>query len=472
MRMKKIFIFFILPFSILSTAVQSQTLEDAKKWVQEGRFAESLPVFQGEYQNNSDNASINQWLGVCLYETGRIREAEKYLKFAAEKKIPEAYIYLGKLYTKVYRFDEAEEEFVKYQRINRRNEEALNKLAAPREYAAKLQKLVNRTEDIQIIDSLVVPKTSFLQAYNLGKSSGSLLPLNDFFETLPQSGKTLYMNGKQDKIYYSKNDDTGIDLFTMDKLIDAFGNEKKLPQTINEEGDQAYPFVMNDGLTIYFASTGHESLGGYDLYVTRYNLSADSYLTPNQLNMPFNSPFNDYLMVIDEEKGLGWFASDRLQSADSVCVYTFLPNTQVTLFESDQPRIMSNRARISSIADTRKPDVDYAALREVARKKAEFRQEEKGDFLFVINDNTDYHTLSDFRSDNARSIFSQSLGLEEQQQKLTADLAIKREQYAKGNNNESLRSSILDMEKEVDQLLLKIQRLKREARNEELGTQK
>lgn len=472
MRMKKICIFFILLFSIFSTAIQSQTLEDAKSWYLEGRFAESLPVFQTEYRNNPGNASINQWLGVSLYETGRISEAEKYLQFAAEKKIPEAYIYLGELYTKMYRFEEAEAEFAKYQRANRRNEEALSRLTTRREYAAKLQRLVNRTEDIQIIDSLVLPKSNFLLAYNLGKSSGSLLSLSDFFKTLQPSDKSLYMNGKQDKIFYSRSDDnSGIDLFTMDKLIDAFGNEKKLPQTINGEGDQAYPFVMSDGLTIYFASTGHESLGGYDLFVTRYNLSTDSYLTPNQLNMPFNSPFNDYLMVVDEEKGLGWFASDRFQSADSVCVYTFIPNPQVILLESDQPHI-NNRARITSIAETWKPGTDYVTLRETAKQKTDFRQEEKSDFLFVINDSTDYHTLSDFRSNNARSIFSQALGLEEQLQRLTDDLTAKRELYANGNNNESLRTSILGTEQETDILFGEIQRLRREARNEELRARK
>ena len=120
----------------------------------------------------------------------------------------------------------------------------------------------------------------FLEAYNLGKSSGSLQTLQEFFKDSNITDQTLYINGRGDKIYYSKGDEsTGIDLYTMDKLLDRFGNEKKLPASINEEGNQAYPFVMNDGLTIYFASTGHGSLGGYDLFVTRYNLSSDSYLT-------------------------------------------------------------------------------------------------------------------------------------------------------------------------------------------------
>jgi len=269
-------------------------------------------------------------------------------------------------------------------------------------------------------------------------------------------------------MYYSRESTgSGQDLFTMDKLIDRFGNERKLPETINDSHDQAFPYVLSDGLTLYFASTGHASLGGYDLYVTRYNLSTDSYLTPNQLNMPFNSPFNDYLMVIDEEKGIGWFASDRFQHVDSVCVYTFIPNTVVTLLADDNLILMSNRAKISSIADTWKEGIDYDPLREKARQKTIFLQEVAGDFDFVINDDVTYHTLSDFRNNNARSIFSQALGLEKQWQKLRDDLSEKRGQYANGNNSETLRSSIISMEKEISTLFRDIERLKREARNEE-----
>ncbi|MDR2816095.1 MAG: hypothetical protein LBB62_05265, partial [Proteiniphilum sp.] len=90
--------------------VSGQTLDDARTRYLEGRYAEALPVFQAEYLNNPDNPSVNQWLGVSLYETGRIIEAQKYLEFASERKIPEAYIYLGELYTMLYRFEDAEKE--------------------------------------------------------------------------------------------------------------------------------------------------------------------------------------------------------------------------------------------------------------------------------------------------------------------------------------------------------------------------
>ncbi|ULB35808.1 MULTISPECIES: tetratricopeptide repeat protein [Proteiniphilum] len=470
MMMKKQHIFLTLLFSTLAFALQAQTLDEAKKMYLEGRFAHALPVFRAEYFNNPNNASVNQWLGVCLYETGKLIEAEKYLTFASQKKITEAYIYLGELYSKTYRFEDAEKEFEKYQRANRRNNDALEKLAQKRIYAEKLKKAVKRTEDIQIIDSLVLPKADLLSAYNLSASSGSLVPLNDFFPNLSKTDKTLYMNERKDKVYYSQGDQVkGLDLFTMDKLLDTFGNEKKLPENINMEGDQAYPFVMNDGMTIYFASTGHQSFGGYDLYITRYNLTADSYLNPNQLNMPFNSPFNDYMMVIDEEKEIGWFASDRFQPADSVCVYTFIPNQQIILLESEDEKQLANRAKISSIAETWKKGAEYASLRVKARQETVPNQPKRGDFEFVINDRTTYHSLSDFKNSKARSVYSQAMGLEKQLNDLNKELSEKRDQYAEGGlSNNNLNSTILHLEKETESLFREVNRLKIEARNEEI----
>src|SRR5699024_1647337 len=158
-NMKLKYISFIILLSVYQQQMLlAQTLDDAKAWYLEGRYAEALPIFMTEYQVSPKDAALNQWLGVSLYKTSRLTDAEQYLKFASERKIPESYLSLGELYAKLYRFEEAEKEFEKYQRANRRNKEALEQLDLVREYSTLLQRAINRSEDIQIIDSLVLPK--------------------------------------------------------------------------------------------------------------------------------------------------------------------------------------------------------------------------------------------------------------------------------------------------------------------------
>ncbi len=226
---------------------------------------------------------------------------------------------------------------------------------------------------------------------------------------------------------------------------------------------------MSDGLTIYFASTGHQSLGGYDLYVTRYNLASDSYLTPNQLNMPFNSPFNDYMMVIDEEKGVGWFASDRFQPDGLVCVYTFLPNPQITLLESDDEAYIYRRARITSIADSWREGVEYGTFREAAQLSDNREEENTVEFEFIINDEKVYHRLDDFTFSNARSLYSQAIGLTKQLEVLTNELKEKKRVCAKGGEL-TVHSShqCLNLKKKVKSCTDKLRELKNGARNEEI----
>ena len=71
-RMKRNRFFSIYILFFFSLCIKGQTLDDAKSWYQEGRYTEALPVFQAEYLNNANNPSVNQWLGVSLFKTGKI----------------------------------------------------------------------------------------------------------------------------------------------------------------------------------------------------------------------------------------------------------------------------------------------------------------------------------------------------------------------------------------------------------------
>lgn len=446
-----------------------QSLADAKKWYLEENYADAKPIFEEEYEKTPNNAELNHWLGVIAFIEGDYLKARGLLEFASQKKITESYLYLGRIYSMMYMFTNAEKEFEKYEKAQRRNKDALAKLEDQREVTERLERMVRRSEDIQIIDSIVVSKTDFLSAYKLSASAGSLMPIKEFFKNEDVSDKVLFMNERKDKVYYSLDvPGRGDKLYSMERLLDDFGNEKPLSDAVNQEGSQAYPFVMNDGVTIYFASTGHESLGGYDIYVTRYNYNTNSYLTPNQLNMPFNSPFNDYMMAIDEEKGIGWFVSDRFQPEGKVCVYAFIPESRVKLIDSDDDDYISGRAIISSIKDSWQPGVDYSNLIELAKSTSVEHNEKQGDFEFIVDDNNTYYSLDDFKHGAARVLFSQALDLEVKLIQTKKDLDIKREQYANGTRSETIKTSILNIEEDIRGLTREVESLKLRARNEEI----
>ena len=467
----KLYKLLFIPFLLLPALLKSQVSEEAQNLYDKGDFSQAKVLLEKELEENPSNATITYLLGMSAMHIGDVENAEQMLLSAKKKKVNDATLYLGRLYAMQYKFEDAEKEFAAYQRAMRRNNDALAELDKEREYADRLQRMVSRTEDIQIIDSVVVHKDNFLSAYNLSLEGGSLEWARDFFDDKSNEDGVVYMNERKTKVYYSRYaTDQGATLYTMEKLIDNFGNENIIPSPITDSSDQAYPFIMSDGLTIYFATKGHESIGGYDLYASRYNLNSNTYLTPNQMNMPFNSPFNDYMMVIDEQKGVGWFASDRFQPEDQVCVYTFIPNHEVRLVQSEDIDTLAQRAKISSIKESWREDVDYSTLLDKASSIGVSNAVESYDFEFVINNDNTYHQLSDFKSFSARELFVRAQQVEKELKELRAKLDEMRQQYVQTSSDKdsTLGKEILFMEKRESELFDQLKVTQVMARNEEI----
>lgn len=452
--------------------LQAQSLDQAKKLYNEGKYAEAKPAFERLIKQAPNNSSYNHWYGVCCYETGDLPAAEKHLSFAVKRKVQEAYRYLGEVYYQTYRFDQAAEMFEDYIALLTKKKQPVDAYTAKLDLAENAQRMMEKVEDVQIIDSLVVDKDDFLSAYRLSEESGSLSTYRDFFQTSDAIPSTVYMNQKGDMIYYAHpTDENRFCLFSQSKLIDQWGDEKQLPMNINSNEDDNYPFVLPDGVTVYYASKGNGSLGGYDLFVTRYNLNSDSYLTPEQLGMPYNSPFNDYMMVIDEVKGLGWFVSDRFQPEDKVCVYLFVPNDDRKRVEGEDIEQKRARASIASIRDSWKEGNDYAELIRLAHAEIPYGKDEvQKDFDFVIHNTLVYYTWDEIKSPEARKYYEKVVSLDRQIKELQVKLEELRTAWTQGSSakREQLAPAILQAEEQLNDLLTQPAEWEKKARNAEI----
>ncbi|WP_165155144.1 tetratricopeptide repeat protein [Parabacteroides sp. ZJ-118] len=453
--------------------LHAQNLDQAKKFYNDGNYAEAKPVFERLVKRVPSNASYNQWYGVCCFETGDLAGAEKHLKIAAKRRIQEAYRYLGEIYYRTYRFDEAEEMFEEYITLLTKKKQEVEPYRIRMDLASKASRMLDKVENVRIIDSMVVDKEDFLSAYTLSEESGRLTTYQDFFRTKDPDNASVYMNQKGDKIYYAHPTDGSRNcLFTQSKLMDQWGDEKQLPMNINSDADDGYPFVLADGVTIYYASKGNGSLGGYDLFVTRYNINSDTYLTPEQLGMPYNSPSNDYMMVIDEAKQLGWFVSDRHQPEGKVCVYLFIPNDNRERVDSEDIELKRARASIASIKDSWEPGSNYEELVHLAHAEIPYgRVEIRKDFTFPIHQDIVYYTLDDIRSPEAKNCYEKAVALRKQIQELKERLESLRAGYIKGDKarREQLKPTILDAEERLDNLLDQPDEWEKRARNAEIA---
>ena len=345
------------------------------------------------------------------------------------------------------------------------------------EHQAKLERMTEKTQRILFIDSVVVPKAQFLSAYCLAPEVGQVARYQDIFNSQQQPDAYVHVNELGSRCFLSlAPTDTTMQLYKSDNLENRWSRPQLL-KGINDEGlfqRVNYPFMMGDGQTFYFAAEGGDGLGGYDIYVTRYDAEEDQFLHPVNIGMPFNSEANDYLYVIDEYSNLGWFATDRNQSSDSVCVYLFLPPTSRRTYTAEGLDIeeIAPYARIDRIADTW---TDDAARQEALTRLQDIskRRHQKTDdheFTFVVNDDVTYTRLSEFRAPGSSRLFQELQSLRQQYQRLATALDKARDYYAQAAQDErdELRSEILASERTQSQLQRQIHNTEKTIRNSEI----
>jgi tetratricopeptide (TPR) repeat protein len=442
-----------------------------------GQYEKAKPVFERYVKSQSNNANYNYWYGVCCLKTGETDKSIKYLEFAMKKKIQTASFHLGQAYDRTYRFEEAVKTFEEYMEGQAKREQSTGETKALLEKSKAKARMLKGVEDVCVVDSIIVDKAGFLHAYKISEESGKLYPYNDFFHVGGDNRGTVYETELGNKIYYGKaGHDNTLSIYSQNKLMNEWSKETELPENINAGRNTNYPFVLADGITIYYASDGDYSIGGYDIFVTRYNSSQETYLAPENIGMPFNSPFNDYMYVIDEFNNLGWFATDRYQPEGKVCIYVFVPNTSRLAYnyEAMNPKKMRNLARLNSIKDTWKDEtVVGEAEKRLAAVRAQTQQPEEHkehEFVFVINDLRTYHNIDDFVSPQAKELFGKYRQMEKDYKEQVGRLEEQRDKYSRANetDKDKMAPGILDLERRVQVMGEQIETLGTDVRNEEM----
>ena len=461
---KYIFCFLTLCFT---SVVVAQNLNQAKKFFDKGEFEKAKTALSKLIKRSPNHAEINYYYGASLYETGDLEKSLPYLEKSAKRNYIGAFRYLGKAYADMFRFDEAVENYETHiewlEEKNRKTEQAEAELA---ELRAKARILKN-VEMVTVIDSFVVGKQELLDSYRISLSSGKI-QMNE-----SKTG-TIYENEMGTKRIISEKNDSLMQLYTQTKLLDGWG-EKEAIESLNNNSNMNFPFLMGDGITLYFASDGEGSLGGYDIFVTRYDSEDNTYLRPSNIGAPFNSTANDYLFAVDELNHLGWFVTDRNQPEGYVCVYVFIPNEikKTYNYETCTPDFIRDVATLEKISTTW---IDMELVRNAQKRLSSIIEqkselaEQKSEFLFVVNDNNTYTNWNDFHSKEAQNLYRQLLQKEKDLSHLQADLKQKRELFANENEQgkKKIAPSILDLEKRIPQLLEEVEKLTFEVRRFEI----
>ncbi len=94
-----------------------------------------------------------------------------------------------------------------------------------------------------------------------------------------------------------------------------WSNPTNLGPTINTPANDESPFFHPDGKTLYFMSSGHEGMGGYDLFLARR--AGEKWGTPQNLGYPINTKGNEGALFITLDGTTAYFTKDNLPEEEA-----------------------------------------------------------------------------------------------------------------------------------------------------------
>ena len=345
--------------------------------------------------------------------------------------------------------------------------EELAEMARQEKYDRKLM----MTERVTFIDSILLKKEEVMDMLYLGNENGSVDSYANFFNVKEKDTLdcTLFRSQLGDKIIYAQPDTSAVLHLYASEMIGQKWCEPVMLPGLEDTVSHNYPFMLSDGTTLYYASKSEEGLGGYDIYMTRWDSDDQRFLKPENIGMPFNSTANDYLYLVDEFNQLGWFVTDRGQGGDTVCVYCFIPNETRRIYDTSTigRDTLVALANINSIRDTwtDQERVNDALNRlDMVRNKS--KKSVKSQFHFVVNDRITYTNLSQFRHDESRKLAEEWQKLVDERNKASEQLDKLRMDYSLANDEKKaeLATTLLSLEQKYEKLIADVHSLEKEIR--------
>lgn len=139
--------------------------------------------------------------------------------------------------------------------------------------------------------------------------------------TISPDKKTLIFSSK------GSGGETGYDLY-MSKLMPsgAWGPATKLPETINTKYDEDFPNFSPDGSSLYFASIGHNSMGGFDIFKTEFDKTENKWSEPVNLGYPINTTDDNTTISFTSSGRYAYMASYRKEGYGDLDIYRVIFN--------------------------------------------------------------------------------------------------------------------------------------------------
>ncbi len=177
--------------------------------------------------------------------------------------------------------------------------------------------------------------------------------------SISKDGKTLYFSSNR------PGSIGGVDIWKVAiSESGSYGTPENLGKNVNTEGNESFPFITSDNV-LYFSSDAKQGFGAMDVY--KIDLTKNS--EAKNLGKPVNSEKDDFAFTINENKNIGFVASNRNGNDDifkliPVCNYEVNAivtnaNSGAIIAEANVSILDDKNNIISTIKSNNKGEVSY-----------------------------------------------------------------------------------------------------------------
>jgi hypothetical protein len=315
------FAFMALSFLLFFAFSHAQDLTRVKAYIGHHQYQKAYGVIDSLGASSPEAMYLK---GLCLYHLNRDLDQAVILltKALASEGPDKTKLILGLIFHRQYRAEESTRMLRDFLNVTRDQEEkdlALRYIG----YNNNISAVAHRGKIVEVKNWATIPENELALSFNEKNLADILVPKpNELVtrddEKLDKINTLMFLPkdpGNIKYVYYSAyvaGRPAHSDIFRAMVTEDGeFVNPEPLGSIINTHFDEMYPYFDDGNQVLYFASKGHQSIGGFDIFMSYYNAGAESWSKPVNIGLPINSSMDDYLYCPENKEFSFLFATNR-----------------------------------------------------------------------------------------------------------------------------------------------------------------
>jgi hypothetical protein len=352
------------------------------------QFVEATPQFLHLIALNPRSPEYNYKYGTCLlFNSYKKQDAFKYLNYSITDPniAPEAYFYLGKAFHLNFQFNEAIKNYNIYIQKSGGKPNPNFDINHQIEMCQNGKKLLTTITDLVVLEKKEIEYASFFRLYNLADIGGVMLITAEYQSKIDKKKNhtpLIHFPDQAQTIYYSSYGDSekgSKDIYYRKRLPDGkWGLPAPVAGNVNTTFDEDFPYLSPNGEYLYFCSKGHNSMGGFDVFRSKFDPENNSFGQPENMDFAISSPDNDLFYVVDSLEKNAYFASSRQSQNGKIHVYKVRVDRvplQLAIIKGEFASTIKPENKKIAIKVT-----DFASGNEVGT----FKSNDKGSYLITL----------------------------------------------------------------------------------------